>query len=195
MWLWNVHVCKHTLQIWGGGNCEASGKSISLGVNVPVVPQRTMFSLPHSVHVWVCVCFYLCVWRWMEEVTACSGFFCPGHFFLNVYSEWEHSSQCLTSASLLFKTPEKAATCGICMCMCVLGWIQQWHQLSLDTSPNGTQGHKGTRARGLSSGRPFPKPQGLWGIGPGRVWWDLLMFVAGATHWKPPAWPEYVTPS
>ncbi|XP_016369531.1 uncharacterized protein LOC107709549 [Sinocyclocheilus rhinocerous] len=64
---------------------------------------------------------------------------------------------------------EKASTCTICTCMCVLGWIQQWHQLSLDTSPNGTQGHKGTRARGLRSGRPFPKPQGPWGIGLGRV--------------------------
>jgi len=55
---------------------EASGKSISLGVNVPVIPQRTMFSLPHSVCVRVCLCDV------MGEVTACSGFFCPGHFFL-----------------------------------------------------------------------------------------------------------------
>lgn len=135
----------------------------------------------------MCV-FYLCVcdvrWgRWLHAL----DFFVQDIFF-NVYSKWVHSSQCLTSASLLFKMLEKVATCAICMykCVCVLGWIQQWHQLSVDTSPNGTQGHKGTRAQGLSSGRPFPKPQGPLGstrrIGPGRVWWDLLMFVAGDTH-------------
>lgn len=112
-----------------------------------------MFSLPHSVYVWVCVCF-ICVCVTLDGGGDCMlWIFLSRTFFFNVYSKWVHSSQCLTSASPLFKMLEKVATCAICMykCVCVCVGVDSavaptisWHLSKRDTRP---QGYKGARAQ------------------------------------------------
>lgn len=127
----------------------------------------------------------------MGEAAACSAFFVQDHFF-NVYSKWEHSTQCLTSASLHFRmiygNTSDMRHLNVqyvykCVCVGVNPALAPVLGLHLQA------GHEGPRARGLSGGHPFPKPRGprgsARGTGPGRVWWDLLLFVAGDAHQRP----------
>lgn len=119
----------------------------------------------------------------MEEVTACSGFFCPGHFFLNVYSKWEHTRVWHQPPCFSKRQKKWRHAPSVCAFVCVgidpaVAPTIIWHLPKRDTRP---QGYKGVRAQQRPS---FSQASGPLGEHEGDRAGSGLMGFADVCCWS-----------